>query len=186
MSISLKCNGCQSTLRVRDELSGKKVKCPRCQTVLVVPKPAEVAVGAAAGQTGAARPRTGKTGRIQATEPAPRRKQAIRTDRDRGQGAVPPVAPSGRTGGKPGKYKPCPKCGADGARRVKWTAWGSFYGPRLFTHVACQECGYCYNGKTGRSNLLAAIIFVSMPLLGIVGIIGGIVWMLMQRGYLKF
>ena len=186
MPISLKCHGCRSTLKVRDELAGKKVKCPRCQTVLVVPEEEEVAVAAEAAP---ARPRTGKTGRIQAGEPVARRKQGIRTTR-RGEDEedeAPRPARARRKGGKNGTtYKPCPRCGAEEPKKVKWTAWGSFYGPALFSHVACQECGYGYNGKTGRSNLVAAIIFVTMPLLGILGIIAAILYMLVQRGHLKF
>ena len=184
MSISLKCHGCRSTLKVRDELAGKKVKCPRCQTVLVVAEEEEVAVGAEAP----ARPRTGKTGRIQASQPAARRKEAIRTTRaapDEDLEELPRKVRGRDRGGKPGKqYKPCPRCGAEGATRVKWTPWGSFYGPAMFTHVACPECGYCYNGKTGRSNLVAAIIFVTVPLLGIIGIIAAIIVMLIKRNYL--
>ena len=82
-----------------------------------------------------------------------------------------------------GKFKPCPKCGATGAKRVNWTAWGSFYGPSLFTHVRCPECDYCYNGKTGGSNLGPAILMVSVPLLLILGIIGGVLYMLKDRGW---
>lgn len=85
---------------------------------------------------------------------------------------------------KRGTYKRCPSCGASGAKRVLWTAWGSFYGPAMFTHVRCPECGYCYNGRTGRSNTLAATIFVSVPLIGILAILGAIIYMLMLRGHL--
>src|SRR5689334_8924367 len=83
MPISLKCHGCKSTLKVRDELAGKKVKCPRCQTVLAVPDEEEEEEAPVAAKTARARPRTGKTGRFQASEPPPRRKQAIRTGRAR-------------------------------------------------------------------------------------------------------
>src|SRR5581483_10394388 len=44
------------------------------------------------------------------------------------------------------RFKPCPHCGSRRADRVKWTAWGSFYGPALFTHVRCRKCGTAYNG----------------------------------------
>jgi hypothetical protein len=186
MSISLKCHGCKSTLRVRDELAGKKVKCPRCHSVLVVPEGEEVAVGAQARQA-PARARTGKTGRIQAAQPAAKRKQGIRTSPTPDHDDA--IAPSrrGKKGGKGDrKYQPCPKCGAEDPKKVKWTAWGSFYGPAMFSHVACQECGYAYNGKTGRSNLIAAIVFVTVPLIGILGIIGAIIFMLIKRGHLTF
>jgi hypothetical protein len=74
------------------------------------------------------------------------------------------------------KYQPCPQCDAPDPVRVKWTAWGSFYGPAMFTHVRCQECGYCYNGKTGGSNVIPATIFVTVPLVGILAIIGAFSW----------
>jgi rubredoxin len=76
------------------------------------------------------------------------------------------------------KYEPCPQCEAPDPERVKWTAWGSFYGPAMLTHVRCQECGYCYNGKTGRSNKVAATVFVMVPLIGILAIVGAVGYML--------
>jgi predicted RNA-binding Zn-ribbon protein involved in translation (DUF1610 family) len=97
-----------------------------------------------------------------------------------------PASASARDRGGKKSYKPCPQCGATGAKRVLWTAWGSFYGPAMFTHVRCPECGYKYNGRSGRSNLIPAIIFVTVPLLGILGILGGIVYMLVSRNYIKF
>jgi Zn-finger nucleic acid-binding protein len=74
-------------------------------------------------------------------------------------------------------YAPCPRCGARGAERVVFTFWGSFYGPALFTHVQCPKCYYKYNGKTGRSNRIPAILFVSIPLILILAIIGGVVFL---------
>jgi hypothetical protein len=176
MAIDLKCDGCQSTLRAQDELAGRKVRCPRCRTVLLVH--AQEAVMATADVEKTAR------GQIQTAEPDARRNDAIR-----GEPAAPaeqgPSTGQADTAAQPGrKYKPCPKCGGEGAKRVKWTAWGSFYGPALFTHVRCPDCACCYNGRTGRSNLLAAIVFVAAPLVGIAAIIAGIIYMLIQRGRL--
>jgi hypothetical protein len=37
MPISLSCNSCQRALRVKDELAGKQILCPDCQTKLTVP-----------------------------------------------------------------------------------------------------------------------------------------------------
>jgi rubredoxin len=74
-------------------------------------------------------------------------------------------------------YVPCPRCGARGAERVVFTFWGSFYGPALFTHVQCPKCYYKYNGKTGKSNRIPAILFVSIPLILILAIIGGVVFL---------
>jgi hypothetical protein len=71
-------------------------------------------------------------------------------------------------------FKPCPRCGAGGATRVVFTFWGSFYGPALFHHVRCPACGYAYNGRTGRSNLVPAILFVTIPAVLILAILGGL------------
>jgi endogenous inhibitor of DNA gyrase (YacG/DUF329 family) len=78
-------------------------------------------------------------------------------------------------------FKPCPRCGAEGARRVLFTFWGSFYGTALFNHVRCPECQYAYNGRTGRSNLIPAIIFVTIPLLIIAGLLSFIGWVVWTR-----
>lgn len=80
------------------------------------------------------------------------------------------------------EYVPCPRCSAHGAERVVFTFWGSFYGPALFTHVQCPKCHYKYNGKTGRSNLIPAIIFVLIPLLLILAVIGGVVFLAISLG----
>jgi hypothetical protein len=84
---------------------------------------------------------------------------------------------------EPGDYKPCPQCGAEGATRVLWTPWGSFYGPAMFCHVKCPDCGHTYNGRTGGSNLIPAIICVVIPLLLILAILGGIVYIFYAQGY---
>jgi TM2 domain-containing membrane protein YozV len=39
MPIELRCNECQRRLRVRDEIAGKRIKCPSCQAILRVPVP---------------------------------------------------------------------------------------------------------------------------------------------------
>lgn len=188
MPISLICNGCKTKLKVRDDLAGRKVKCPRCATVLVVPaaKPAEeefapvelveervTEAPAAKGRKGAIRradEEEEKRGRQRGgikTDGRPARKRSHIDESDDGS-----------------KWKPCPKCKARGAKRVLWTPWGSFYGAAMFHHVRCPACGFKYNGRTGRSNLVPAVIFVTVTVLGIVGILAGLVVMLRLRGYL--
>ncbi len=46
MPISITCEHCSKTLRVKDEIAGKKVKCPQCKGVIVVPKAAPAAASA--------------------------------------------------------------------------------------------------------------------------------------------
>jgi predicted Zn finger-like uncharacterized protein len=149
MILSIRCPGCKTTLRVRSELAGKKVRCPKCGKVVPVPKEEEeelVPVTAAAEE---------------------------REEEEEERGAR-----------KRSKYVPCPRCGAKGARKVKWTFWGSFYGPAMFTHVRCPECDYAYNGRTGGSNLIPAIVFVTVPLLGILALFGVIIYIFISRGRL--
>lgn len=57
------------------------------------------------------------------------------------------------------QYAPCPKCGSTNAQKVGYTWWGGALGPALFHHVKCNSCGTTYNGKTGKSNVTAIIIY---------------------------
>ncbi len=56
-------------------------------------------------------------------------------------------------------YAPCPQCNAAAAQKVTFTWWGGILGPKLFKHVKCRNCGKGYNGKTGRDNKNAIIIY---------------------------
>jgi len=151
MTTSIRCPGCQSSLRVRPELAGKRVKCPKCGKPVQVPAEEEELVELVAVD--------------EEEEPEEEEEEEERPQR------------------KSSKYKPCPQCGAKGARKVKWTAWGSFYGPAMFTHVRCPECDYAYNGRTGGSNLIPAILFVAVPLMGILALIGVIVYIVVTRRF---
>lgn len=77
----------------------------------------------------------------------------------------------------------CPRCGAQESERVLWTFWGSFYGPALFDHVECPACGTRYNGRTGRSNFVPALIFTLIPTLLIMGLLGVITWIILVRQF---
>lgn len=48
MSISMTCPKCGGKLRVADKLAGKKIKCPKCDTLLPVAVPEEAAIMAEA------------------------------------------------------------------------------------------------------------------------------------------
>jgi DNA-directed RNA polymerase subunit M/transcription elongation factor TFIIS len=84
---------------------------------------------------------------------------------------------------KGSRYQPCPRCGAEEAKRVKFTYWGSYYFTALFKHVRCEACGCGYNGRTGRSNLLPAVLCVSVAAVALLGAIGFIVWFFHKQGY---
>jgi predicted RNA-binding Zn-ribbon protein involved in translation (DUF1610 family) len=215
MALEIPCPGCKATLRVREEYAGKQMKCPRCSTVIAVPTdpapvgqpvaPVRPAVrtpppplpAAARGADDADRitvadgrpvapasspvtrlcPRCGET--ISATANRCRYCRAWLDEEDDDEdddARHRPVA----------SFKPCPRCGASNVERVTWTAWGSFYGPALFTHVRCLECGYGYNGRTGRSNLVPAIVMVAVPAILIVAIITGLLFVLGIFGGRRF
>lgn len=53
----------------------------------------------------------------------------------------------------------CPKCGSKIISKVRYTWWGGLLGPRLLHHTKCETCGYRFNGKTGKSNTTAIIIY---------------------------
>jgi DNA-directed RNA polymerase subunit M/transcription elongation factor TFIIS len=154
MAEVLTCPGCQAVLRVRDDMAGKQIKCPRCAKAVQVP--------AGGGITKEARPR--------AKEPV-----LVEPIEDEEEEEAPVKQRS--------KYEPCPRCGAEEARRVKWTFWGSFYFTALFKHVRCRACGCGYNGRTGRSNLLPAILCVSVAAAALLGVLGFIAWFFHRQGY---
>jgi predicted RNA-binding Zn-ribbon protein involved in translation (DUF1610 family) len=143
----LNCPSCTKPLKVGDELAGKNVQCPSCGATVPVPD--------VDPQTDAAP----EMGEVEAADAVTGKK---------------PTTKSGPRDGDGSKWVACPKCGAVAAKPVKWTFWGSFYGPKIFNHVRCQQCRTTYNGKTGGSNIVPAIGCVLLPLLGIVLILGAL------------
>jgi predicted Zn finger-like uncharacterized protein len=191
MPATINCPGCQSPLRLRDELAGKKIKCPRCGHVLTVPdvEVAEVVEEASPADITAEPPAPKARAESAATRPCPecgeriartaqkcRYCKAVLDDDEEDEEDERPIR-------RRSQFKPCPRCGERDATRVMWTPWGSFYGPALFTHVRCPGCGYKYNGRTGRSNLIPAIIFVTVPLVLILAIIGLLGWVIFTTQY---
>lgn len=75
------------------------------------------------------------------------------------------------------EYVACPKCGGDRIKKVGYTWWGGFIGPRLFTHVKCIRCNTTYNGKTGKSNTTPIIIF------SIIAVVIGIIIVIASEVY---
>jgi predicted RNA-binding Zn-ribbon protein involved in translation (DUF1610 family) len=157
MAIVVACSGCNSQLRVRDQLIGKSFKCPKCGQILRADVPVaememiEPEPPAPAGVKEECPPASGRR-RNEEAERRPRRKS---------------------------KFARCPNCGDNHAKRVLWTFWGSFYGPALLAHVRCSHCGKTYNGRSGRSNLIPAILFllVTLGLIFVVlVVIGWIIW----------
>lgn len=183
MTTTMSCPGCQTPLRLRDDMAGKKIKCPRCGSVVTVPEEEAVVVEvvSAAEQITAELPAP-KANTAIITRPCPQCGEPVaRTARTCRHCQVPLDEDDEGRLAKRSPYKPCPRCGGHGAERVIWTPWGSFYGPALFTHVRCPECSYGYNGKSGRSNLVPAIFFVTIPLLLILAIVGLVIWAVYAR-----
>lgn len=57
------------------------------------------------------------------------------------------------------QFAPCPRCGASEARRITFTWWGGLLGPRMLAHVRCHACGAKFNGRSGRSNTKAIVLY---------------------------
>ena len=67
------------------------------------------------------------------------------------------------------EFAPCPNCRQRSAQKVSWTLWGGALGPWMFNHVKCNACRSTFNGKTGRPNTTAIIIYLVVSLvLGVV------------------
>ncbi len=70
-----------------------------------------------------------------------------------------------------GTYAPCPKCGYTEPQKVGYSWWGGVVGPAILTHVKCPQCGTTYNGKTGKSNTPAIVIYSIVVGLIAIGIV---------------
>ena len=71
----------------------------------------------------------------------------------------------------------CPRCQQTYGEPVKFTWWGGIVGPKILHHVRCPSCRYEYNGKTGKSNQNAIILYFVVT--GLIGLV--IVYLLMFR-----
>ncbi|MCS7047090.1 MAG: zinc-ribbon domain-containing protein [Gemmataceae bacterium] len=172
MTVKINCPECAASLRVGAAPPGTKIRCPKCRRVFVQPdeepalaEPAEDVENGDEAIT--ARPSAKRRVVDQVEEVEEADEVAEVDDQD-----VP------RRRKTQSRWHPCPKCGSSNIQKVIWTVWGSFYGPALLSHVRCVDCGYTYNGRTGRSNIVAATLFVSVPLLGVLAILGWIGWRL--------
>ena len=180
MALNIPCPGCKAVLHVRDEYAGKEMQCPRCGATVPIPEQAAVEAVTEAGAPAVASPPA------ESSKVCPECGQQIASTARKCRfckawleedGAEDEDLPERQ----PSPYRVCPHCGASGAKRVLFTFWGSFYGPALFTHVRCPECGYGYNGQTGRSNIVPAVLFVTIPAVLIVAIIVAVVILLVNR-----
>jgi uncharacterized protein YbaR (Trm112 family) len=204
MAETVSCPGCKVKLKLKPEYAGKKIKCPKCASVIAVP-------GAAGVVT--APPKVPKAAAAKAAPAAAKAKPPFEDDE-----AAVIAAPPKKKGGRKSdmspcpecgemvdnaatkcphcktplevddeaeyeKWKKCPACGQRKAKRVLWTLWGSFYFTALFKHVRCADCGKTYNGKTGKSNAVVAAVCVTVPLLAIAGIGIGIWFYYKSLGY---
>lgn len=161
MSHTRNCPSCGRSVTVSESDRGKAMRCPDCQTTLEEPPEEEPLLAEAAeAVTPHARP---KPPPAPERRPMPRRVRQDEQDEEDEDDDYP----------RRDRWKPCPRCQCPHAQRVIWTFWGSFYGPAMFSHVRCDDCGYAYNGKTGRSNATVATIFVIIPLVLILLIFGG-------------
>jgi hypothetical protein len=96
---------------------------------------------------------------IREDTPPPRRARAARDDKD--EDYLPRRRSRRLVRGHGQRYADCPFCGCPGyADKVSFTWWGGILGPSLFNHVQCQDCGRCYNGRSGKDNTVAITIYV--------------------------
>ena len=56
-------------------------------------------------------------------------------------------------------YKPCPECNSANVNQMSFTWWGGLIGPKVLSHVKCDDCGKQFNGKTGNDNTVGIVIY---------------------------
>jgi ribosomal protein S27E len=191
--IQVKCPHCSRDIRAADEHAGKKIRCPGCKEVLPLP------AAATAVQTAAPRPAPAAIQKappkrrpaeeddedvpileaIEDDDDADRRvrkRKRAEDDDDDSDDDDEEYERRRRKRRKErsrrGAYADCPECSNRGdATSVGFTWWGGIVGPALLSHVRCNRCGTCYNGKSGKSNSTAIAIYVGVGLL--IGIVLG-------------
>jgi predicted RNA-binding Zn-ribbon protein involved in translation (DUF1610 family) len=167
MAHTMACSGCGAQLRVRDEYAGRAMKCPRCGLTLQPDAQADAPPVDPVPHPILETPTVLEPADdVPMVSPA-RRKQQNRWDSDVDVRRREHVAEP---------YAPCPKCGSTDAERVHFTFWGSFHITNMVCHVQCCSCGTRYNGRTGRSNLVVAILCILIPLFLIFVIVGLLAW----------
>ena len=169
MAIMWPCPSCGTQLRLREDQVGATLTCPKCAHHVSTTGPAAEVTGRAPPLP--AEPPPWEEEPLEA-RPAPAEARRPRRGSDRRER----YDDDDEFRLPRSRYKPCPRCGGVHADRVVWTAWGSFYGPALLCHVRCGTCGATFNGRTGRSNAIAAFIFVLVPLLLILLIFAVLGW----------
>jgi predicted Zn finger-like uncharacterized protein len=190
MANIMACKSCGSQLRVRDEYLGRAMKCPKCGQTIQAGDEVEADVRADVPKVNPipgpireaqARPRPVvlQPADDDVPEVRPKKRQRQGGWEGEGEGEGEGEVDVRRRAPVSGGFAPCPKCGNNDAERVLFTFWGSFHITNLVCHVQCPSCGTCYNGRTGRSNFLVALLCVMIPLLLILAVIGALAWWLL-------
>jgi hypothetical protein len=179
--IKVKCPHCPKEMNIGDEYAGKKIRCPACKEVVAVDGAPTAVQPAPAPRPPAPiqkeiQPAELKRRRFDeqddelaevmpaqdADEDERRPRKRFRRDDDDDEREY---HDRPRRRGRQGQYADCPGCDAPGdAKRVGFTWWGGALGPWLLTHVRCNHCGICYNGRTGQSNTLGITIYTVVGL----------------------
>jgi ribosomal protein S27E len=168
--IHITCQHCSRDIRVADEHAGKRIRCPGCKEVLTLPASASAPQPAKAAPVPSSIKKT-------APPPIPKRRppedddeeiavaEAVDEDEEEDDEPRPRKRKRRKRRGRQGSYADCPNCDAPGdASPVGFTWWGGILGPRLLSHVRCNDCGTCYNGSSGKSNDTAILIYVLVSL----------------------
>jgi phage FluMu protein Com len=162
--IRVTCPHCSKVISAAEANAGKKVKCPLCEGVMVLPaspeKP-ESAMKPASSRPPGSGPRSSARSRRPARSEADE-VESPEESADKGEEERPRKR---RKKGRGERWARCPECGSRDATKVRYTLWGGAVGPLLISTVRCNECGTQYNGKHGDYNTIRIVLFVGVSLL---------------------
>ena len=188
--IKFNCEHCGKSITAPDEYSGKKGKCPGCKAVVIiqdpdvledvdvveddvevaeevtvpVKKPAAKPVSAIRATSAPAAKKSRRPIDDDEDEDVPEAEEIVDEDDEEEEEERPRKKKKKKRKWR-GEWAECPECGAPGdATRLHYTWWGGFIGPLIICHVRCNQCGTAYNGKTGKSNMTAIILWIVIPL----------------------
>lgn len=155
--IPVRCSGCGRQHQADASMAGKAAKCS-CGTVLRIPAPS----GAAGGVGSIFDDLTDED--LNAAPIAQPQADEFANPGSSDQAVLAQYASPGAAGGA-GAHSGCPACGSRNSKRISWTWWGGVIGPRMFSHVRCNQCGTAYNGKTGNYNTTAIAVYLGVSFL---------------------
>lgn len=156
MTIAFQCPQCQANFRVKPDMAGRVAKC-KCGARLTVPTPKPVVEDDLFASDLSSFESAGAA--VDMPRPEPTNLPPVQSAAGNPYSAP---ATSGHAAAPSSTGVGCPNCGDSNFTKVHWTWWGGLIGPLIIPTVACASCSTHFNGRTGKYNTTAIVIYFSI------------------------